>query len=57
MSVPDQGKEGQEEKCLSGRGRAENEPIGNSRKQRNRGRKKKEKKLVNNKGKGMGETQ
>jgi len=54
--VLNRSKEGQEEKCLSSRGRAENEPIGNSRKQMKRGKKKKEKKLVNNKRKGRGET-
>jgi len=49
FSVLNRGSEGQEEKCVSGTGRAEKGT-------KKRGEKKeKEKKLVNNKGKGRGE--
>ena len=49
LSVLNQARGGQEEKCLSSTGRAEKET-------KKRGKERKRKKLVNNKGKGMGET-
>jgi hypothetical protein len=49
FSVLNQGKEGQEEKCLSSIGRTEKE------KKKKGEKKKEEKKLVNNEGKGRGE--